>query len=96
MFFFISTAFVECTLGYNVLFLGIFNAKSHVLYMQSFIKAVLDRGHQVTFVTSQSLNHLNFTNYTEALIDPPFDFFSLSELEKCNCFSQINEIVVNF
>lgn len=74
-----STVFINCVFGYNVLFLGTFNAKSHVLYMQSFIKAVIDRGHEVTYVTSQSLNHMNLTNYTEVLIDPPFEFFSLSK-----------------
>lgn len=63
--------------GYKVLFLGPFNGKSHFLYMQSFVLALLDKGHEVTFLTSQSLNHLKLKNYTEILIDPPFDLHSL-------------------
>lgn len=59
--------------GYNVLFLAPLNGKSHFLYMSSFVRALLDRGHKVTFLTSNSLSHLNLANYTEVLIDPPFD-----------------------
>lgn len=36
----------------------------------------------MTFVTSQSLSHLNSTSYTEVLIDPPFELYSLSECKK--------------
>lgn len=67
--------------GYKVLFLGPFNGKSHFLYMQSFVLALLDRGHEVTFLTSQSLNHLKLENYTEVLIDPPFDLYSLCKFQ---------------
>lgn len=63
--------------GYKVLFLGPFNGKSHFLYMQSFVLALIDRGHEVTFLTSQSINHIKLKNYTEILIDPPFDIHSL-------------------
>lgn len=65
--------------GYRVLFLGPFNGKSHFLYMQSFVLALLERGHEVTFLTSHSMNHLKLENYTEILIDPPFDLHSLCE-----------------
>lgn len=59
--------------GYKVLFLAPFNGKSHFLYMQTFVKALLSRGHEVSFLTSNSLKNENFTNYTEYLIDPPLD-----------------------
>ena len=60
-----------------MLFLTPFNGKSHQLYVSSFVIALLDRGHEVTFLTSQSLNHLKLKNYTEILIDPPFDIHSV-------------------
>lgn len=61
--------------------MGTFNGKSHFLYMQSFVKALLKRGHDVTFITSQSMSNLNLANYTEVLIDPPFDLHSLCEFK---------------
>lgn len=41
--------------------------------MSEFVRALVEREHKVTFLTSNSLQHLNFPNYTEILIDPPFD-----------------------
>lgn len=64
-----------------MLFLAPFNGRSHFLYLQSFVLALLDRGHEVTFLTSQSLNHLKLKNYTEVLIDPPFDIHSLCKFQ---------------
>ncbi|XP_055308151.1 UDP-glycosyltransferase UGT5-like, partial [Sitodiplosis mosellana] len=69
--------FVTLSNGYKVLFMGTFNGKSHSLNMQSFVKALLNRGHEVTFLTSQSMGNVNLANYTEILIDPPFDIHSL-------------------
>ncbi|XP_031639548.1 UDP-glucuronosyltransferase 1-10-like [Contarinia nasturtii] len=63
--------------AYKVLFIGIFNGKSHSMFLQSFVKSLLNRGHEVTFLTSQSfMKHTNSTNYSEVLIDPPFDLKS--------------------
>ncbi|XP_031633897.1 UDP-glucuronosyltransferase 2B16-like [Contarinia nasturtii] len=59
--------------AYKVLFLAPFNGKSHFLYTQTFVKALLNRGHAVTFLTSNSLKNNNLSNYTEYLIDPPLD-----------------------
>lgn len=50
------------------------------MFCQSFVKALLNRGHEVTYLTSQSLSQ-NRTNYNEVLIVPPFDLHSLSEFE---------------
>lgn len=66
--------------GYKVLLIGTFNGKSHFLYIQAFANALLNRGHQVTLITSQSMNQTNLTNYTEVLIDPPFDIHSMCML----------------
>lgn len=65
--------------GYKILFLGPLNGKSHWLYMSSFVEALIDRGHEVTFLTSNSLKNLNLPNYTEVLIDPPLKMESTSE-----------------
>lgn len=65
--------------GYKVLLLAPINGKSHFLYMSSFARALLDRGHEVTFLTSNSLSHLKLANYTEVLIDPPQDLMSFSK-----------------
>lgn len=62
-----------------------FNGKSHFLYMQSFVKALLERQHEVTLLTSFSMLDLKLANYTEVLIDKPFDFSSQSELKQL-CF----------
>lgn len=58
-------------LGYKMLFLAPRMGKSHFLYISSFVRALLDREHEVTFVTIHSLSHLNLANYTEIRIDPP-------------------------
>lgn len=65
--------------AYKVLFLAPFHGKSHFLFMKSFVLTLLDRGHHVTYLTSNSMKHLNLANYTEYLIDPPFDFDSISK-----------------
>lgn len=58
--------------GYEILVLGPYNTPSHFLYLSSFVRALLDRGHEVTYLTSISLKNSNQANYTEVLIDPPF------------------------
>lgn len=65
--------------GYKILFLGPFNGKSHFLYCQTFVKELINRGHEVTYLTSNSLKHLNMANYTEVLIDPPLDLSQISK-----------------
>lgn len=61
------------TSGYNILVLTPLNGKSHWLFMQSIIKAILDRHHEVTVITSKSWDGIKPANYTEVLIDPPID-----------------------
>lgn len=65
--------------GYNILFLGPMNGMSHTLFMSSFVQTLISRGHRVTFLTSNSLKHLNLANYTEILVDPPLDLVALSK-----------------
>lgn len=59
--------------GYKVLVLAPVNGKSHFLFMSSFVRALHNRGHDVAFLTSNTLTHLNMANYTEILIDPPLN-----------------------
>lgn len=59
--------------AYRVLVLGPLNGKSHFLFVSAFVRALLNRGHDVTYLTSMSLNQLKLANYTEVLIDPPYD-----------------------
>lgn len=54
--------------GYKILFLAPGKAKSHFIFVSPFVRALLDRGHEVTYLTSNTLN-LNITNYTEVLLD---------------------------
>lgn len=41
--------------------------------MSSFVRNLIDRGHEVTYLTGNSLKHLNLTNYTEILIEPSIE-----------------------
>lgn len=65
--------------GYKILFLAPLNGKSHWMYLQTFIEAILDRGHEVTCITSITFNGPKSENYTEVLIDPPLDLNVVSK-----------------
>lgn len=86
--------FVAICNGYNVLVIAPRTGKSHFLFMTTFIQAMLDRGHQVTFLTLQSLSHLNLKNYTEIKATIPLDtknrrkFFSV-----CVCVQPNKKII---
>lgn len=70
---FVFCAFISVTNAYQILFLSLYHAKSHEIYLQSFVKALLKRGHHVTHLTHTASHWQSNTNYTEILIDPPFD-----------------------
>lgn len=65
--------------AFNVLFLGPFVGTSHFLYCKSFVIELLKRGHQVTFMTSNSMKEMNLANYTEILIEPRFEIEKMSK-----------------
>lgn len=71
-------AFATAVQAYKVLVLVPINGKSHWNYMQVFVKEFLNRGHEVTAITSIALGGKKHNNYTEILINPPFDMQSLS------------------
>ncbi|KAG4077629.1 hypothetical protein HA402_008889 [Bradysia odoriphaga] len=64
---------IGTTCGSKILFLAPINGKSHWLFMQDFIKALLDRHHEVTTLTPITWNGVRPDNYTEVLIDPPLN-----------------------
>lgn len=53
----------------------VFPGKSHFMMHKTLIRELLKRGHEVTFITSDSMGQNNGPNYTEVLI-PPYDFWS--------------------
>lgn len=57
------------------------NGKSHMNYIDIFIRELISRGHEVTYITSIAMSGTKPDNYTEVLIDPPFDVEFLSEYE---------------
>lgn len=65
--------------AHKILVLVPFNGKSHWNYMSVFVKELLDRGHEVTTVTSISMGS-KLNNYTEILIDPPYDWLTKSKI----------------
>lgn len=71
----LSVAFllVGATSGYKILLLTPLNGKSHWLFMQHVIRALLERHHEVTAITAIAWDGVKPDNYTEILIDPPID-----------------------
>lgn len=66
-------AVIASTNGSNVLFLVPFPSPSHWILLQNFVKELVKRGHTVTSVVSKPITNFRSPNYTEILIDPPFD-----------------------
>lgn len=66
--------------GYKILFLVPFAGPSHWFLMQNFVKELLNRGHEVTAITNTPISNFQSPNYTEILINPPFDLMTV-----CKC-----------
>lgn len=80
-----------------MLFLAPTNVKSISMCMSTFVRSLLDRGHEVTFLTSNSLKNLKLANYTEVLIDPPLDLMKKCKLKfRTNRFDHALEIINRF
>lgn len=88
---FLVCALISIATSSRILFLAPFHAKSHWLFLQSFVRALLDRGHYVTCITSTPFDGPNKTRYTEVLIDPPLD---METLRKTHIF--IAQSFINF
>ncbi|XP_011210092.2 UDP-glucosyltransferase 2 [Bactrocera dorsalis] len=59
---------LTCT-SYRILFMGPFPAPSHWMWMEHFLKDLLQRGHQVTTLTNHPAKQAH-PNLTEIIIDP--------------------------
>lgn len=57
----------------NILFIQPFPGTSHWIVLQNFIKELVNRGHNVTAISNFPISNFQSSNYTEVLIDPPFD-----------------------
>lgn len=58
--------------AHKILVIVPMNGKSHWDYMKVFINELLNRGNEVTCITTISIGDNQPKNYTEILIDPPF------------------------
>lgn len=65
--------------GHKILVVVPMHGKSHWNYMKVFVNELLNRGNEVTCITSISMGKQKPENYTEILIDPPFDVQSIGE-----------------
>lgn len=50
--------------------------------MKVFVDELVNRGNEITCITSISMGKHKLGNYTEILIDPPFELQSLGELNR--------------
>lgn len=73
----------------KILILVPFNGPSHWLMFQDFIAVLTSRGHEVTALTGIKYSKAHPNNYTEVLIDPPYDLSSVCKKIK----SQKSEIM---
>lgn len=63
--------------GYKILYAVPKSGKSHWVYGQNFVEALLDKGHEVTAITNYAFHNQSHQNYTEVLIKDAFDHASL-------------------
>lgn len=61
----------------KILIVAPFNGPSHWLMFQDFINELTARGHEVTALTGIKFSKAHPKNYTEVLIDPPYDLSSV-------------------
>lgn len=64
--------------AHKILFLAPVNGKSHWNYLKVFIEELVNRGHELTCITSISMGENKLDNYTEILIDPAFFMGTIS------------------
>lgn len=62
--------------AYRILFLAPFPVRSHWMWLDHFVREMLNRGHHVTALTNFRTKAPH-ANYTELIIDPPLDISPL-------------------
>uniref|UniRef100_A0A182KAS7 UDP-glycosyltransferases domain-containing protein n=1 Tax=Anopheles christyi TaxID=43041 RepID=A0A182KAS7_9DIPT len=83
--------YAECG---KILFLVPFPAPSHWLWIEHFVKELLSRGHEVTAISNFPAKEPH-RNYTEILIDPPYDipyYFPVSDIYDSKYNSDLNNL----
>lgn len=65
--------------GHKILVIVPMHGKSHWNYMKVFINELINRGHELTCITSISMGEHKPANYTEILIDPPYEIQNIGE-----------------
>ncbi|XP_058818746.1 UDP-glycosyltransferase UGT5-like [Topomyia yanbarensis] len=78
----------------KILVLVPFPAPSHWLWLEHFVQELLDREHEVTAITNFAASEQH-PNYTEILIDPPFDmpyYFPISDIFEAKYSSDISNL----
>uniref|UniRef100_A0A0K8UXW7 Ecdysteroid UDP-glucosyltransferase n=1 Tax=Bactrocera latifrons TaxID=174628 RepID=A0A0K8UXW7_BACLA len=58
--------------AFNILFMGPFPAPSHWMWLEHFLRDLLQRGHHVTALTNHRAKYVH-PNLTEIIIDPQFN-----------------------
>lgn len=74
---FLSGFLASCS-AYRILFLAPFPVPSHWMWLEHFVQEMLHRGHQVTALTN-FVTKSPHANYTELIIDPPYDLYPVCE-----------------
>lgn len=74
--------------GHKILVIVPMHGKSHWNYMKVFVNELVDRGNNVTCITSISMGKHKPANYTEILIDPPYEIQNLGKF----CYIRAEEI----
>lgn len=65
--------------GHKILVIVTVHGKSHWNYMKVFIDELLNRGNEITCITSVTIGNNKPENYTEVLIEPPYSKENLSK-----------------
>lgn len=77
--FFCTLLLASSVQGHKILVIVPMHGKSHWNYMKVFINELVNRGHEVTCITNISMGKQKPINYTEILIDPPYEIQNLGE-----------------
>lgn len=66
--------------GHKILVIVPMHGTSHWNYMKVFISELIDRGHELTCITNIPMGKHKPANYTEILINPPYELHNVGEL----------------
>lgn len=73
----LCSALIPCD-AYRILFLAPFPVPSHWMWLDHFVREMLNRGHHVTALTNFQTKAPH-ANYTELIIDPEYNLYPVCE-----------------